>query len=512
MKKAYFPILFLLCLSTSLQAQNNVDQALKSITPQELYDHVATLADDAFKGRDTPSPELDSAAAYIANAFDAAGLTAPNGSYYQTFNTLRARLGANNSLKLTMGGVESPYALKTDFVPLSETSNNKIINAPVIFAGYGITAPEYNYDDYAEIDATGKVVLIFTGEPQAKDSASVFSGAKATDYSKLRVKIENALQHGAVGLLLTGNPHRRFRRPPNYWPSLMRHAPEGGVPLKMETTSASHMVAVRIGAKLGAALMQGSETTLLKLFDAIDADCQPQSFAIPTASITMETQLDADRHPTHNVWAFLEGSDPVLKEELVVIGGHYDHVGVRNGQVYNGADDNASGTSGVIEIAEAFAMLDEKPKRSMLFMTFSGEEKGLFGSYWYTDHPLFPMEKTAAMFCMDMISRNDTNAVVVVGDQCSETLTATCESANETISMDMTKTSKWFFQSDHYPFYKKDVPVLFFNCGDTEDLHQPTDDVEKIIPEKMARIARLVFLTALKTANAKQRPDLIKFR
>jgi len=512
MKKSYSIFVLLLLCSAHLMAQSGLKKALHSITSEELYTHVATLADDAFKGRDTPSPELDSAAAYVAGEFNAAGLFGPNGQTYQTFHTLRARLGDRNTLTLTKNGIETPFRLKNDFVPLSETGNDSIQNAPVVFAGFGITAPEYGYDDYAGIDAKGKIVVIFTGEPQEQDTASVFAGGRATDYSKLRVKAENAIHHGAIGIILAGSPHRRFRKPPNYWPSLMRNAPEGGVPLKMEKTTGPRLLAVRVGKKVPAALFEGCDKTLIELYDAINTDLKPRSFDLTDVAVSMATTLDTDRYPTHNVWAYLEGSDPVLKDELVVIGGHYDHVGQRNGEIYNGADDNASGTSGVIEIAEAFAMLDVKPKRSMLFMTFTGEEKGLFGSYWYTDHPLVEMEKTAAMFCMDMISRNDTNAVVIIGDQCSKTLTATCEAANAEIGMEMTKTSEWFFQSDHYPFYKKGVPVLFFNSGDTEDLHKPTDDVEKIIPEKMQRIARLVFLTAYKTANAAERPDYIDFK
>ncbi|MCK5146529.1 M28 family peptidase [bacterium] len=506
--------LFFICLFGLNLAwgQSNIDKALKSITAEELKNHVYFLADDAMNGRDTPSAELDSAAAYISQQFMAGGLTAPQGSYYQHFNVLRSKLGKGNGISLINDGTVTAYKIKKDFVPLAVSKNGIIEETAVIFAGYGITAPEYNYDDYAEIDVQNKIVLIFTGEPQAKDTSSIFSGAQNSDYARLRVKVENALEHGAIGLLLISNPHRNFRRPPNSWPSLMRNAPVNAVPLKRETIKGGSLAAMQLGKKLGKALLEGSGQTLVELFDNIDSDLQPRSFELSGIKVTMETRLDIEKNVTQNVWAYLEGSDPLLKDELVIIGGHYDHVGVQKGEIYNGADDNASGTSGVIELAEAFAMLDQPPKRSMLFMTYSGEEKGLFGSYHYTDNPLMPMENTAAMFCLDMISRNDTNAVVIIGDKCSETLTANCDNANEIIGMDMTKTSDWFLQSDHYPFYKKGVPVLFFNCGDTEDLHQPTDDCEKIIPEKMERITRLIFLTALKTANSVDRPDYIKFR
>lgn len=498
--------------ATWLSAQSPWQKALDSITPEELKGHVVVLADDAMQGRETPSPQLDSAAAYIAGEFQKAGLKAPDGSYYQVFNTLRTRLGAPNTLTLHQNGADTPYEIKDDFVPLSVTANGRVDKAPVVFVGYGITAPEYGYDDYAGVDAQGKVVMLFDNEPQAKDSASVFAGIRETDYAQLRVKVENALEHGAVGLLLMSDPHRRFRRPPNPWPSLMRNAPTDAIPLKMEQVSGPSLVAMQIGKDLSGALTQGLEQDLLQRFEAIDADLKPRSCDLPGVTLTLETQLDADVYPVHNVWALLEGSDPKLKDEVVVIGGHYDHVGVRNGEVFNGADDNASGTSGVIEVAEAFAQLDAHPKRSLLFMAYAGEEKGLYGSHYYVEHPLYPMDQTVAMFCMDMISRNETNTFLLIGDECSNTLTATCEEANKAIGMDITKTSQWFFQSDHYPFYKKGVPVLFFNSGETEDLHKPTDDVDKINPEKMSRIARLLFLTAYETANAPERPDYIHFK
>ena len=208
-------------------------QALESITPEDMFRHTAYLASDALKGRDTPSPELDSAAAYIAREFKSYGLKPVNsqGSYYQEFNTLRTRLSEPNALVMTKQDRKEVFAIRDDFIPLQITANQAVENLPVVFAGYGITAPEYEYDDYAGIDVSGKAVLIFKGEPQEKNPESRFNGEKATDYSKLHIKAQTAVERGAAALLLITSPGQLFRRPANLGPSLMRNAPADAVPL-----------------------------------------------------------------------------------------------------------------------------------------------------------------------------------------------------------------------------------------------------------------------------------------
>ena len=482
-------ILFFLSLWTPflLWGQLVPTEGLDSITPEEMKAHVYYLASDAMRGRNTPSPELDTCASFIARQFASYGLKppGPEKSYFQPFHVLRARLAEPNSLELKTPMEDKVYQIKNDFVPLHLTANRKV-SAPVVFAGYGITAPEYDYDDYRHIDAERKIVLVFTEEPQRDDSTSMFDGLKRTEHSNIRVKIENAVDHGAVGLLLISDPHRRFRRPPNPWPSLMRRAPKNAVPLTIDEKPEKKIVCVRLGRIPAQDLMTGSGHSLEELFDKINGSLEPQSFDIEGKTVTMETRLEAERFPTKNVVGYWEGSDPELKDELVIIGAHYDHVGVRNDSVYNGADDNASGTAGVMEIAQAFTQSKTRPKRSVLFMTFTGEEKGLFGSRYYTQNPLFPVENTVAMLNMDMISRNDTNEVAIIGTPTSPDLKEIGETANERVGLILAyDQERYFLQSDHYPFYRKDIPVLCYNSKDTPDLHRPTDDPVKTIPEKM---------------------------
>jgi len=512
MWRKYFMSIFLLSLWTFslLLGQEIPNEGVNSITPQEMMAHVRYLASDDMRGRNTPSPELDSCAAYIARQFASYGLE-PIGSeeiFLQPFFVLKIRLSTPNTLDLaTSEGIKS-YQIKEDFVPLQMTANQKISEVPIVFAGYGITAPEYNYDDYQGMDVRKKVVLIFTNEPQDEDSTSIFNGSKRTEHSNVHVKVMNAIEHGAIGVLLVGNPLTRFRRPPNPWPSLMRHAPQDAAPLTLDEKTEKKIVCVQIGKELANDIMEGTGHSLEERFQKIDETFCPQSFKIQEKNVTMETHVEAERFPTQNVVGLWEGSDPVLKREFVIIGAHYDHIGVINDTVYNGADDNASGTAGMLEIAQAFSQCKIRPKRSILFMAFAGEEKGLFGSRYYTENPSFPLDKTIAMLTVDMISRNDTNSVSIIGAPTSSDLKEMNEKANASVGMTLAYDQEEYFrQSDHYSFYRKDIPVLFYNSKDTPDLHKPSDDPEKVIPEKMASIGKLVFSTAWLVANRTERPN-----
>jgi len=517
MKNKLYFIFLCSALAANISLGQTVPQkGLKSITPQEMEAHVKYLASDEMMGRDTPSPELEICASYIAAEFTSYGLTPadPDNQYFQFFNLLKTRLGEKNTFSMTAAGLEKDFRIKYDFIPNHATGNGSLNNVPVVFAGYGITAPEYNYDDYANIEAKGKVVIIFKNEPQKDDTSSVFDGRKSTDHAKLRLKIDNALDHGAVGIIFVPDPKTAFRKPPNNWPSLLRRPPQDGVPVMLEEKKTNKLICITIGKNASSKLFAASGKTLQNLFSEIDKSLIPQSFDLAETSVTIETNLAGDKVQVKNVVGFWEGSDPILKNELIIIGGHYDHIGATNDStIYNGADDNASGTAGVMEIAEAFTSCDSRPKRSLLFMAYAGEEKGLFGSKFYTAHPIFPLKNTVAMLNLDMISRNDTNEVAIIGALTSKTLRKVNEEANALVGMDLGYDQEQYFkQSDHYSFYRKNIPVLFYNCRDTPDLHQPTDTMDKIIPEKMARIGRLVFSTAWLLAEMDGRPDFIKFR
>ncbi len=506
-------VALLTVLSGSLSAQQEPWRpGFESITAQELFHHLCVLADDSMRGRNTPSPELDKAAEYIATQFQMDGLQPVGDSaYFQHFLVSRTRLGQPNTLRFIWPDRTWECCLKQDFVPLPQSASGQV-EAEVVFVGYGITAPEFGYDDYAGIDVHDKIVMMFTHEPRERDSTDVFDGPRPTDHSKILVKMMNAIDHGAIGMILVNDPlHHIARRPPNRWPSLMRRRVKGGVPLRL-TEPGEEIVAVHIGRLVADSLFKLAGRDLVAAQRSIDSTLRPLSFPLHVRA-NIQVTLQEQTARVKNVVGYLPGSDPALRGQVVVLGAHYDHVGTRDDTiVYNGSDDNASGTSGLLEIIQAFALNKLRPRRSLLFIAFAGEEKGLFGSRYYVSHPLFPIDSTVAMINLDMISRNDTNQVGVAGSTVSPELYSLVLEANRHVGMEITKEADRFFrQSDHYSFYREDIPVLFFNTLEHADLHKPTDDVDKAIPPKMERVARLVFLTAWKVANMPGKPTFHPF-
>jgi hypothetical protein len=482
---------------------------MASFSPEEYKKHLEYLSSDEMKGRDTPSAELDTCAHYIARYFAKHGLSpaGDNGTWFQDFNLLKNSLADPNLLTIIAGEEETPYQIKNDYVPIYFTAN-RLIEAPVVFAGYGITAPEYDYDDYAGVDVRGKIVLVFTHEPQEKDSTSLFDGTKMTEYAKLFEKAVMARAQGAIGMLVVTDPNNhRFRRPPNVWPSLMRHAPKDAIPLTVEEKMENKIVAMRIGKKLAEAIVEGTGKTLSKLQTLIDRDLTPQSVEIPGITVRMETNLSSQAFPTQNVIGLLEGSHPERKKEAVVIGAHYDHLGAPNDTtIYNGADDNASGTVGVMSLAKAFSSPEERPGRSLLFCAWAGEEKGLFGSRYYVNSsPVIPLEKTVANINLDMIGRNDSSKVTISGFTSSDDLKAVTLEANESIGLEI-DSSKPIRGSDHVPFYGQKIPVLGFYTGNHTDYHKPTDTADKCFPEGAIQICRLVFKLVWNVADSEKPP------
>jgi len=509
MKKIRILILFILFSFTCVFSQS--DSGIESISGQKIKQHLEFLTSDDMKGRDTPSPELDSCAQYIADQFKSYGCKPVKGnSYFQYFNVTRNTLSEPNIFKLISGPDTVNYKIKNDFVPVYLTAN-RAVTGPVVFAGYGITAPEYDYDDYADINVKGKIVLIFTHEPQENDSTSIFDGIKKTEYSKILTKTLNAINHGAAGVILVTAPNHPFRRPPNPWPSLLRHPVEDAVPLSVEEKQENKTVVMRISKKLAETIIEPMGKTLEQLQNSIDADLNPVSQLIPEISVSMQTTLKFNREQTKNVCGVLEGSDPELKQEYIVMGAHYDHLGVKNDTIiFNGADDNASGTIGVITLAKALSA--EKPKRSLLFCTWAGEEKGLFGSRYYANSaPLIPLEKTVTYINLDMIGRNDSSRV-----ECSGIHTSPCY--DDIIKKSAVKTGleveerKDISRSDHVPFYTKKIPVLGLFTGFHKDYHQPTDTIEKCSVDGMEQICRFIYYITDELANKEKTPQFSEMK
>ncbi len=462
--------------------------ATATVDPNIYLNDIKFLASKELKGRATGSPELEKAGAFIAGKFREFGLKPADGrSFYQAFTvTINARLGKTNRFHFTEGGRTTMLRFPEDFMPFNFSSTGKLVG-PVEFVGYGITAPEYNYDDYAGIDVKGKIVLMLRHEPQEYDEKSVFAGKSYTRHTQFASKVSNAKNHGATGVILINDIANHRNEPDQLEQFGSTDGPaEAGIPF----------------VQVKEEKIQSWFTDAGKNLDTIQADIDrtlhPESFAFP-ASLRVDANMDVERamKTVHNVAGYLPGET----DEYVIIGAHYDHLGLggpfaldpdNNGVVHPGADDNASGTAGVIELARWFST-QPKQKRGILFMTFAGEELGLLGSEFYTDHPDFPLEKCVAMINMDMIGRVRNEKLYIGGVATGSTFRELLEreAPKFPLHLDYSDTSG-YGSSDHAEFTAKGVPVLFFFSGLHSDYHKASDTWDKIDAPEAAKVLQLV--------------------
>lgn len=510
-----------------------VPGGVSSITAEELHTHLSFLASDSLAGRDTGSPGLERAAAYIAAELQRLRLKPPtaSGSFLQPFALISRQLTPMTKLTVTSpAGESAQFDFLDDFFPyqkeLPETSET--ITGKVAFVGYGIEAPEYSYNDFAGIDVKGKIVLAMRHEPQTPDTSARFEGKETTRYTYVNAKAAAAEAAGAAALILVNAPNDSGPAFRAEFQAYLEYLAEpkmrlAGMPEKEEGGGLKIIVA---DTSLATALLRGSGKTLAQLQAEIDRTYRPQSFLCENeATLTISVVQHNLQAP--NVIGWLEGSDPHLKHEAVAYSAHLDHVGRNaNGEIFNGADDDASGSSALLEIAEAFAQNDRPPRRSVLFLWFAGEEKGLLGSEYYADHPAIPLAQTAANLNMDMVGRvrppGDTNpknaglaeenTIYVVGGHQNSALRELNEASARQVGLvcdyrygDPSHPKKLYYRSDHYNFARHDVPVLFFTTGEHEDYHKPTDDVDKINFPKLQRVAQMAYLTGWQVANQAQR-------
>ena len=481
--------------------------ALNRILQENVRRDIFFLASDSLKGRDTPSPELDTAAAYVAKAFARAGLQPVNGSYFQRVPLNIVSLSEPNELRIRRGSFEKACEIKTEFTPFEMTATRRV-HASLVFAGYGISAPEYKYDDYAGIDVQGKVVVVLRHEPGEEDTTSVFMGAKATEYSGVGTKIRIAREHGAIGVLVATDPLNHTSLSPRGfpWPSLSRIIPKDALPLTLGAEESTKVPVVQIGESV-ITLLFGSVDSLKTIQAGIDRRLTPHSYAIEGTEAFLETSTEKKDMSSRNVVGLLPGSDPRLRDEIVIVGAHYDHVGYRKEHapgeryIFNGADDNASGTCALLGVAAALGGLPSAPRRSILCIAFSGEEKGLYGSEYYARAPLFPMKNTVAMLNMDMVGRNGEDSLYLICADGSPDIDRIAHEEDKTEGFVLVETKLTVGGSDHMSFMKRNIPNLFFTSGLEDVYHTVNDRPELIDTRKIARVARLVFLTAYHCAG-----------
>lgn len=469
--------------------------AYESIHGQEALDHIKVLASDEYEGRDTGSEGERKAADYIVRHFKEWGLepVGDGGTYFQRYSIGdTSGLGEKNALSIRFGGETVELAVGKDFHPFSFSANARV-EGELVFAGYGITSTEPAYDDYAGLDVSGKVVLILRHEPQQKDASSPFAGAEWSRHAFFETKVKNAEVHGAAALVIVNDPV---------------FGEDGLFGLSGAGDAGTSIPAVHLTAAAGERLFERAGKNLEETQKAIDAELKPVTFSLG-GTATVESDLVKKELETRNIVGMVRGSDPAVADEIVIVGGHYDHVGYGYfgstwgargaGKIHNGADDNASGTSAVLELAQAFATPGLSPRRSVLFMLFSGEERGLLGSQHYCDHPIFPLEKTVAMVNLDMVGRGETGKFSVNGVGTSPGFKEMCQKIEAAIEkssgadLKLRYGESGFAPSDNTSFYQKRIPVLFFFTGTHDDYHAPTDDWDKINVENLDLATKIAF-------------------
>jgi len=518
MKVKVLAVLFLFATFSGFAQQAQDSIALKfgnTITSDDLREHLYIVASDSFGGRNTGSKELEMAANYLVKEYKSNQLEGiVDGGYQQYFPVLESRwdqpsIDINGQ---TFNFMEDFYG----FPRMNQSMEEKI--SEVTFVGYGIESEKYN--DYKKEEVEGKALLILAGEPMSADSTYFVTGT--TDKSRftsnfsasMRTKQEIAAQKGASLVLMVDD---------NFASNSRRYGAYMKMPSMMLPDNAPDIQAnfIFISPKMANALLSNKD--LEKLKAKINKKGKSKPFTIK-ADISLGLVKNNEEIQTSNVLAFIEGSD--LKDEVIVITSHYDHVGTTDGQVYNGADDDGSGTVAVLEIAEAFAQAKAEgkgPRRSLLFMNVSGEEKGLLGSEYYTSNPVIPLENTVANLNIDMIGRTDNEHnkddqyVYVIGsNRLSTELHQINEEANATYTnliLDykynaFDDPNRFYYRSDHYNFAKHQIPIIFYFNGVHEDYHQPGDTPDKINYELLEKRARLVFYTAWQLANQDKRIEV----
>ncbi len=537
-----------------------------------LTETVKYLSSDELEGRGVGTKGIDQAADYIAREFEKMGLKTQlfDGSPFQKFSmTISTRQGDKNELTFIgpardgQPAEEKKLALGKDFNPLA-IGGTASFDLPVVFVGYGITAKKLDYDDYAGIDVQGKAVLVLRHEPQQDNPHSEFNGKEHSEFAPFTRKVSNAYEHGAAAVIFVSDEfdlQKTKQQLGKRWQAAVDELAESNVKFKAlekptdedlrkhrEQTEKLADQIKSFGGQIQAAedpLLgfdgAGSEgesrnfsvlycrrgalepivqaalgTSLSALEQEIDKDPAPHSRPLEGWRVVGQTTVEHTQAEVKNVAAVLEGEGPHA-EETIVIGAHYDHLGFGgNGsadpgsrEVHNGADDNASGTTALLEVARELAGRPQKLPRRIVFLAFTGEERGLIGSARYVRNPLIPLDKTIAMLNMDMVGRLTDNKLIVHGTGTASELDPLVDQLGKQFGFEITKKPGGFGPSDHSSFYAKHVPVLHFFTGSHKDYHRPTDDYDKLNIEGLRRVSEMVAAAAVAVAEA---PEPLHFQ
>jgi len=518
------PALSLLLLTIPLFAQNSSAnrrpaQAADLIQPADLKADISFLASDDLAGRNAGSREDHIATDYIASEFMRLGLKpmGDDGTYFQGMELVTASPDAEHTtLTATINGTEHRYALNQGFQWARQSLHPAQSCGQVVFAGYGISAPEFGYDDLAGLDLKNKVVLVLMREPQANDPASKFMGTLDTYHAFYWQKIEELRKRGAAGVLVVQD---RVPRDVKLIPASSPR-PTGGPSFALAGEMWDVPVFL-IKRDLADQFLAPSGKTADAVQAEIDSSVQPHSLDVPQSSACLTKSLkDIETHKGRNVIALLEGSDPKLKATTIIVTAHHDHMGAANGHIYYGADDNASGVAGMLGVARALVKGNIRPKRSILFVAYDGEERIFLGSYFYITHPVVPLSQTVATINLDMIGRDEddtnwptpadhnVNMVNVLGTRYNPALRKIIDSENKSeglkldYKMDRVDPDSLWSRSDHFWFATLHIPQVEFQTGLHPDYHTENDTWQRINYPKLTKIVRVVYRSVVDLANS----------
>ncbi len=476
---------------------------------------ITFLASDEFEGRGPGTAGINKAADYIAGQFAQAGLKpgGVKGTYFQPFTVSgQPKLAGPNSLRLRGPlGQEIELVQGKQFEVMGTSGSGKIA-APLVFAGYGVTASNINYDDFKGVDVAGKIVVVLRHTPRWSNKAVPFDGQHKDEHAALIRKQGLAEAAKAAAIILVNDQSEAGDK-------LMSFNYIAG----LASSAAIPSIQVRRSV-LDAIMLSSTGMSLKETEQAIDRDLKPRSMPLAGWTAAVETHVERNIIPVKNVVAVVEGSGP-LADQTVVVGAHYDHLGYggrgslapNKKAIHHGADDNGSGTTTMMELARRFAAVPERQGRRLVFMAFSAEEMGLLGSRHYCNkEPLFPLSQTVAMVNLDMVGRMSADPktgkskLIVEGIKTAKNFDNMIAELTSESDLQIIKKPGGTGPSDHDSFYRKDIPVFFFWTGMHKDYHRPTDTSEKINVAGMRRIADLAEKVIMRLATEKARPEYVK--
>jgi hypothetical protein len=507
--------------------QGSIPAAENAAIEERMRKDITYLASDACEGRGVATQGINLAADYIAQEFAKAGLkpAMPNGSYFQPFtinggpilegpNQLILKGPLGQEITLVDGGGDGTATRDKHFQTLGLSGTGKL-SAPLVFVGYGLSAEDAGYDDYQDVDVVGKIVVLLRKTPRPDNSTSPFGGntGKRDRHGALTNKITNADLHKAAAVLFVNDAETAKSND-----ALMTFD------YSARGSGGSTIPALQVRRAILDAMLQSSRgIALADLERDIDRELKPRSVDLRGWMAHIETNVRRPKIEIKNVVGFLEGEGPKANE-TIVIGAHYDHLGMgelgslarsREPAIHHGADDNGSGTSTIMELARRFGQMPKRERR-LLFIAFTGEERGLLGSAYYCKNPLFPLEDTITMVNLDMVGRlrqdNATSKekLTIYGTGTAKSFDKLVDQINEEYDFKLQKVAGGFGPSDHSSFYAKNIPVFFFFTGDHPDYHRPSDTADKINVAGMRKVADMTDSLVVHLLKTPERPEYVK--